>query len=84
MKPNEDCLDILGVFTRRNKGWIRYDVENSNDLHNERCFVIGRVDNKYYILVIRPNGADGEYRRVGIGLVRSDCIVKERLKIRVV
>jgi hypothetical protein len=84
METDGDRLDILSVFDGSNKGWIRYDVENGNDLCNEKCFVIGRADKNYYILVIRPSGADGEYRRVGVGLVRSDCIVKERLNIRVV
>ncbi|KAF2257530.1 HET-domain-containing protein [Lojkania enalia] len=74
------------------RGWVRYDIkdksEESRDLRKERCVVAGRVDdgvNKYYILVVRPTSVvGGEYKRVGVGLIQSDCVVRERLAVRVV
>ncbi|KAK7177758.1 TOL-like protein [Paraphaeosphaeria sporulosa] len=104
MEPDGDHFVILSLFTGREKGWIRYDVENGKDLGDERCFVIGRTEEyyktteerygtmtevytpteKYYILVARPTSTSGEYRRVGIGLVNSDRIVKERLRVQLV
>ena len=84
MKPDGDHFTIISLLDGREKGWIRYDVENGEDLRNERCFVIGRTKGGYYILVVRPTSMNGEYRRVGIGLVQSDSIVKERLNVRLV
>jgi hypothetical protein len=59
------------------RGQIQYDVEASKDLHAERCVVVGRKHNveEYYILVVRPISVDSEYRRVGVGLIQSDCVV---------
>jgi hypothetical protein len=39
---------------------------------------------KYYILIVRPTSMDGEYRRVGIGLIQSDYVVRQRLDVQVV
>jgi len=73
------------------RGWIQYDIEASEDLHAERCVVVGRTSHanehglrKYYILVVRPTSMDGEYRRVGVGCTQCDCIVRQRPKARVV
>jgi hypothetical protein len=84
MDTNGDRFDILNVSNGRSKGWILYDVQNGKSLSNEKCFVIGREGKSYYILVVRPTSVDSEYKRVGIGLVRSYHIVKERLNVRVV
>ncbi|KAH8696768.1 heterokaryon incompatibility protein-domain-containing protein [Phaeosphaeriaceae sp. PMI808] len=70
------------------RGWIQYDVEGSKDLRKEQCVVVGRKINsgiqEYYVLVVRPTSVDGEYRRVGVGLIRSDCVVGQRINVRVV
>jgi hypothetical protein len=79
---------------REKRGWIQYDVEGEEgeDLCKERCVVAGRTSNwyvngsavKYYILVVRPTNTDDEYKRVGIGLIQSDYVVRQRLNVRVV
>ncbi|KAF2179531.1 HET-domain-containing protein [Zopfia rhizophila CBS 207.26] len=78
---------------KKEKGWIQYDVEKGEDLCKERCVVVGRKSNKYgdgldvkeyYILVVRPTGVDGEYSRVGVGLIQSDYVVRQEPNVRVV
>jgi len=39
---------------------------------------------EYYILVVRPTSVDGEYKRVGVGLIQSGYVVRQRLDVRVV
>jgi len=44
-----------------------------------------RLDVKeYYILVVRPTSVDSEYRRIRVGLIKSDYVVRQRLNMRVV
>jgi hypothetical protein len=74
------------------RGWIQYDVkgkdEESRDLCEERCVVVGKKAKeiaKYYILVVKPtNKIEGEYRRVGVGLIESDYVVRQLADVRVV
>jgi len=75
-------LDPNGV----KRGWIQYDVEDGNDLREEQCVVIGmkRHSYEYYILAVRSTGADGEYKRTGVGLIQDDYVVGQRIDIRVV
>jgi hypothetical protein len=60
------------------RGWIWYDITGGEDLHAERCVVVGRKSYKdqqglkkkeYYILVVRPTSKDDEYERAGVGLI---------------
>ncbi|PSN58766.1 hypothetical protein BS50DRAFT_509840 [Corynespora cassiicola Philippines] len=83
IKPAGDHHNVLNFFGRK-RGWIRYDVVEGNNLDEERCVVVGKKAKEYYILVVRPTGVDGEYSRVGTGLIRSDCVVRERVGVRVV
>ncbi|KAF2785795.1 HET-domain-containing protein [Melanomma pulvis-pyrius CBS 109.77] len=100
MELGEKHYDLLD-FSRVKRGWIKYDVEKGEDLHEERCVVVGRkfkndegedeIEDEdelpvqeYYMLVVRPTGLDGEYKRVGIGQIQSDYVVKERLNVRIV
>jgi hypothetical protein len=68
------------------RGWIRYDVEDGKNLLEEHCVVVGSTldSENYYILVTRPTSVDGEYERVGIGLVSKNCVVREQANVRVV
>jgi len=70
------------------RGWIQYDVEGGKDLCKEQCVVVGRRSNsgiaEYYVLVVRSTSVDGEYRRIGVGLIQSDCVVGQRNNVRVV
>ena len=38
----------------------------------------------YYILVVVPTREDGEYTRVGVGMVRTSCVKRLRTGVRVV
>jgi hypothetical protein len=70
------------------RGWIQYDTEGSEDLHKEQCVVVGKKSDRdieeYYVLVIRSTSVDGEYRRIGVGLIQSDYVVGQRTNVRVV
>lgn len=48
--------------------------------------VVGSTDDSehYYILAARPTGVDFEYKRVGIGQVQKNCLVREQVNMRVV
>ena len=67
-------------------------------LFKERCIVAGKKSSKdkdkiedgdrldvkeYYILVVRPTSMDGEYKRVGVGMIQSDYVVRQRFNVRV-
>ena len=91
MKPNGKRYVVLDVDGKK-RGWIQYDVEEGEDLCNERCVVAGKKPSKdedrldvkeYYILVIRPTSVDSEYKRVGVGLIQSDYVVRQRFNVRV-
>lgn len=72
------------------KGWIHYDVEEIVGLCNLRCVVIGNcmkrmlLTKMYCILVVRPTGVDGEYGRVGCGMIHSDYVVEDAFNMRIV
>jgi hypothetical protein len=91
MEPDGKYYAILD-FSRTKRGWIQYDVKEDEDLFKERCIVAGKKSSKYwdrlgvkeyYILVVRPTSVDGEYKRVGVGLIQSDYVVRQRFNMRV-
>jgi hypothetical protein len=78
----------------KERGWIQYDEEDSEELSEGMCVVIGRTHSffssgtwgakEYYILVVNPTSVKGEYRRIGVGLVQSDWVVGQRTNVRIV
>jgi hypothetical protein len=88
LKPDSDCYTISNLFGRK-RGWVQYDVESGREGHEELCVVVGRGEEKankdhYYILIVVPTGEDGEYKRVGVGMVRTGCVEKLRAHVRIV
>jgi len=94
MEPDGKHYAILDFGTTK-RGWIQYDVKEDEDLFKERCVVVGKKSSKdkdgdrldvkeYYILVIRPTSVDSEYKRVGVGLVQSNYVVRQKFNVRVV
>ena len=98
IKPDGKYCAILD-FSRTKRGWIQYDVKEDEDLFKERCVVAGKKSSKdkdkiedgdrldvkeYYILVVRPTSVDGEYKRVGVGLIQSNYVVRQRFNVRVI
>ena len=87
MKPDRKQHAIL-ASSRRNKGWIQYDVEDSGDISQEQCVVVGRMwkknIKKYCVLVVRPTNVDSEYKKVGVELIQSGCILRRETNVRVV
>ena len=94
MEPHGRDYAILD-FGGLKKGWIRYDGEDGEELGKERCVVVGKKNDQYgenttsyfekfYILVVRPTSLDGEYRRVGAGLIQSDYVVRLEFNVRIV
>jgi hypothetical protein len=79
--------------SKAERGQIQYDVEASEDLHAERCVVIGResdpnnsgsTNRKCYILVVGQTGVDDEYRRLGVGWIQSDYVARQKRNVQVV
>jgi hypothetical protein len=85
MELDGSCYAVFDL-SRTARGWIRYDVEDSKNLLEEHCVVVGSTENSedYYILLVRPTTVDGEYVRVGIGQVSKNCLVRTRANVRVV
>ena len=97
MEPDGKHYAILDSG-RTKRGWIQYDIEEDEDLFKQQCVVAGKKSSKdedkiedgdrldvkeYYILVARPTSMDGEYKRVGVGLIQSDYVARQRLNVRV-
>ncbi|KAF1830975.1 hypothetical protein BDW02DRAFT_582475 [Decorospora gaudefroyi] len=88
LKPDGDRYTVSNFFGRA-KGWIQYDVEGGESGHGDHCVVIGRTEEgirkkHYYILVVVPTKEDGEYTRVGVGMVRTGYVKRLRAGVRIV
>jgi len=79
-------------FGRTKRGWIQYNIKEDEDLFKEQYVVARKKSSKdrdrldvkeYYILIVRPTSIDGEYKRVGVGLIQSNYIVRQRFNVRV-
>ncbi|RYN36691.1 hypothetical protein AA0112_g4793 [Alternaria arborescens] len=89
IEPKGDRHIILDISTNNEAGWIRYDIESGAEGSENHCVVVGRTENYrvaqgYYILVVVPTGKDGEYRRVGVGKVRTGCVERLGSEVRIV
>ncbi|KAH7111797.1 heterokaryon incompatibility protein-domain-containing protein [Dendryphion nanum] len=60
----------------------KHKFEGDVETEDGDCSALGAEE--YYILVIRPTGVDREYKRIGVGLIQSDCVVGQRINVRVV
>jgi hypothetical protein len=83
----QNGTDFTILDSRKAKiGWIRYDVEASEDLHAKQCVVVGREPGKQedYILVVRPTSVDGVYMRVGVRWIESGYTARQKLNAQVV
>ena len=91
-------LDLPKVFSKAQhadldfdgaeEGWINYDLEGGEDSCEKRCIVVGRLQDsgvdKYYVLVVRSTSVNGEYRRIGLGLIQSKHVERQVINVRVV
>lgn len=80
------------------RGWVQYDFEGDKEPNAIECVVIGSETatddgpDQYYILLVRPTGADDqykrirdhEYKRIGVGQVQSSCVARQRENILLV
>jgi hypothetical protein len=91
LKKNGDHYALSNIFGRH-KGWVRYDVEGVESGRRDCCVVIGRTEEEeknigkkyYYILVVLPTREDGEYTRIGVGMVRTGCVKRLRASVLIV
>jgi hypothetical protein len=83
---SEGCRYAVFDLSETNRGWIRYDVEDGENLLEEHCVIVGSSENSkdYYVLLVRPTTLDCEYKRVGMGQVSENCVVSTRANVRVV
>jgi hypothetical protein len=84
-----DRCTILNISTNNEAGWIRDDIESGAEDSENHCAVLGRTEDnnaaqQYYILVAVLTGKNGEFRRVGVRIVRTGCVEKLGCDIRVV
>jgi hypothetical protein len=72
------------------RGWVQYDFEGYEGPNTIQCVVIGSERtmyddlDQYYILLVRPTSAEGQYKRVGVGQVQSSCVSRQRRGILLV
>jgi hypothetical protein len=84
--PRYIVLDSRGI---RN-GWLQFDIEGSTDLDVQKCVVVGcegfaiRSAIRFFVLVVRPTATNGEFERVGVGLVEASCVSRLGGDIRIV
>jgi hypothetical protein len=91
LKKDDDHYTLSNLFGRQ-KGWVRYDFEGVESGRRDCCVVIGRTEENekkngkkyYYILVVLPTREDGEYTRIGVGMVRTGCVKRLRAGVRIV
>ena len=87
-----DCAlkaDVGKLHSSTIKHSIIIDVINGQENTKHYFVVVGRTETdvneeQYYVLVVVPTGEDGEYRRVGAGMVRAGCVEKLRADVRIV
>lgn len=60
----------------------KHKFEHNERIKDDHNSALGAAE--YYMLVVRPTSVDAEYKRVGVGLIQSDCVVGERTNVRVV
>jgi hypothetical protein len=77
------CKEEFVVIGKKNNKCKDEDEDEDEDEDADEDEDILGVT-KYYILVVRPNSVEGEYRRAGVGRVQSDYAVRQRLEVRVV
>lgn len=71
-------------------GWVQYDFGGDEEPNTIQCVVIGSETAKdtssgqYYILLVRPTSVDGQYKRVGVGQVKSGWVARQRRSILLV
>lgn len=70
------------------RGWIQYDFKNGEKRCKGQCIVLGKTNingvKEYYIIVVKPTRVDGEYRRAGVGIIYSGCVLRRGIDVRVV
>jgi hypothetical protein len=89
MESEGDCYIISDISTNNETGWIRYDIKSGAEGSENHCVVVGRTEynnaaQQYYVLVVVPTEKDGEFRRVGVGMVRTGCVEKLGSEVRIV
>jgi hypothetical protein len=89
IKSEGDRYIVLNISTNNKAGWIRYDIKSGAEGSENHCAVVGRTEDdnaaqQYYIMVVVPTEKDGEYRRVGVGKVRTSCVERLGPEVRIV
>lgn len=69
------------------RGWVRYDIEEF-DLCEARCVLVGSkttlIAKKSFMLVVRRTSVEGEYKRVGLGMIHKSFVKEEAVDMRIV
>ena len=67
-------------------GWVQYDVEDSPNIHLQRCCVVGRNQQRTRccILVLKPTDLNEEHKRIGWGYVNVQNVSRVGFSVRIV
>jgi hypothetical protein len=89
MESKGDLCTILDISTNNEAGWIRYDIKSGAEGSESPCVVVGRTEvnnapKQYYVLVVASTEKNGEFKRVGVGMVGTSCVEKLGSKVRIV
>ena len=95
LKGEETTEKILKERDRKTKeilkkeggriGWIRYDiVEDIPEFDLQKCIVVGRNKETYYVLIVIPLSLKDEYTRIGTGAIDCFYLLRIEGKVRVV
>ena len=89
IEPETTRSVILDLSGER-RGWVQYDISGTIYLREMRCICIGGFRKplfspyKYYIIVVRPTRVNGEYERVGLGIIERKYVGEEAINMRLV
>ncbi|KAF3031213.1 hypothetical protein E8E12_001177 [Didymella heteroderae] len=91
-----DIHDVVWVYQEGlYRGSLLLDTNQAmqKEFRTFRCVVIGKLEidhvvrtppQEYIVLVVLPTAVDGEYRRIGMGRVHQNLVVKERDEVLLV
>jgi hypothetical protein len=79
---------VMSDYRGTERGWVQFDIDDKTDIDILRCVVVGRIDKgaeaKYFILVVQSTTTNGEYERVGVGILQSSYVSKLVDGIRII
>jgi hypothetical protein len=84
LKGDETTKEILNQGGGK-IGWIQYDIlEDIPEFNLQRCIVVGKGEEKYVVLLVKPSSLKDEYTRIGTGMIEGSYLSRIEGIVRVV